>query len=72
MLSAPAAIPATIAVILPAGFAPAEATSVVVNATLLATRVDRPARPARAITGTRPAHGTRLSSSNSGVARGQA
>ncbi len=67
MLSAPAAMPATIAVSLPAGLAPAEGTVVAVNATLPATSSDRPACSARAITGTRPAHDTRLSSSNRGA-----
>lgn len=64
MLPAPAAIPATIAVSLPTGFAPAEGTIVSVNATLPATSFDRPARSPSAITGTKPAHDTRLSSSN--------
>jgi hypothetical protein len=71
MLSAPAAIPAMIEVTLPAGFTAAEATLVSVIATLAATSSDRPARSASAITGTRPAHDTRLSSSNTGVARDQ-
>jgi hypothetical protein len=71
MPSAPAAIPAMIEVSLPAGFAAAEATLVVVIATLLEISSDRPACSASAITGTRPAHDTRFSSSNSGVVRDQ-
>jgi hypothetical protein len=55
MLSAPAAIPATIVVSLPAGFTPAEATRVSPSATLSSIRSDRPVRSARAITGSRPA-----------------
>jgi hypothetical protein len=55
MLSAPTAMPAMIAVSLPAGFAPAEATSVAVNATLSETRADcRHAQP-----GPSPAPGPR-------------
>ena len=69
ILSAPAAIPATIEVILPAGFAPAEATLVEPTATLPETSSERPARSANAITGTRPAHDTRFSSSKIGTAR---
>jgi hypothetical protein len=69
MQSAPAAIPAMIEPSLPAGFTPAEATLVVLIATLPATSPDRPARSASAITGTKPAHDTRFSSSKTGVAR---
>jgi hypothetical protein len=57
-LCAPAAIPATIEVCLPAGFAPAEATRAAVIATLPEISSDRPARSASAITGTNPAHDT--------------
>lgn len=68
MLSASAAIPATIEVILPAGFATADRTRVAPIATLLATNSDRPVRSASAITRTRPRatrgshHRTRLRS----------
>lgn len=48
------AIPATIAASLPAGFGPAEATIVWVNATLAATSWDSPDRSASAITGAKP------------------
>ena len=71
MLSAPAAMPATIVVILPAGFAPAEATTVSLIATLSVTSSDSPACSARAITGTSPAHDTRFSSSNRRAVRDQ-
>jgi len=72
MLSAPAAIPAMIDVNLPAGFTAADFTRVVVIATLAEINSDRPARSANAITGTSPAHDTRASSSNFGVAFDQA
>lgn len=68
MLSAPAAIPAMIEVSFPAGFTPAEATRVEASLTRSATSSDSPACSANAITGTSPAHDTRCSSSNSGVA----
>jgi hypothetical protein len=71
MLSAPAAIPATIEVSLPAGFTAAEATLVALIATRPSINADRPACSASAITGTRPAHDTRFSSSNNGTARDQ-
>ena len=69
MLSAPAAIPAMIEVILPAGFTPADSTRTVLISSRCASSPDRPARSARAITGTSPANDTRFSSSNTGVAR---
>ena len=69
MLSAPAAIPAMIEVSFPAGFTPAEATFDTLNLTRCPISSDSPARSARAITGTRPAHDTKCSSSNTGVAR---
>lgn len=72
MQSAPAAIPAMTALTLPAGFTAADLTLVVPIATLAETSSDRPARSANAITGTSPAHDTRLSSSKVGVAPGQA
>ena len=72
MLSAPAAIPATIEVSLPAGFTAADLTLLVLIATLAEISSDRPALSASAITGTRPAHDTRFSSSNSGAAADQA
>ena len=68
MLSAPAAIPAMIVVIFPAGFTPAEATRTESNETRSLTSWDRPACSASAITGTNPAHDTRFSSSEIGVA----
>ena len=60
MLSAPAAIPAMIEVSFPAGFTPAEATRVVPSSTRSAISSDSPACSANAITGTSPAHDTRL------------
>ena len=69
MLSAPAAIPAITEVTLPAGFTAAERTLVVVIATRSVINADNPACSASASTGTRPAHDTRFSSSNIGVAR---
>jgi hypothetical protein len=60
-----------IAVNLPAGFTPADLTRVALTATLLEISSDKPARSASAITGTRPAHDTRFSSSNCGCARDQ-
>ncbi len=72
MLSAPAAIPAMIDVTLPAGFTAADFTLVVEIATRSAISSDRPACSASAITATRPAHDTRFSSSNKGVARDHA
>src|SRR4051794_5416926 len=60
MLSAPAAIPATIAAALPPGLAPVDRSG----------RTRRPTRPARStvsasrMTGTSPAHDTRFESSN--------
>jgi hypothetical protein len=58
---------------LPAGFTPADLTRVACGsiATLLAISSDRPARSARPITGTKPAHDTRFCSSKTGLARGQ-
>ena len=69
MQSAPAAIPAMIEVSFPAGFTPAEATLDVLNLTRSAISSGRPARSANPITGTRPAHDTRCSSSKTGAAR---
>jgi hypothetical protein len=71
MHSAPAAIPATIDVSLPAGFIPADATRVACGsiATFAAISSDRPARSAKPITGARPANDTRSSSSKMGLAR---
>jgi hypothetical protein len=71
MLSAPAAIPAMIEVSLPAGFTAADLTFVSLNTTLAEINSDRPARSAKPITGTNPAHDTKLSSSKIGVARDQ-
>ena len=69
MLSAPAAIPAMIEVSFPAGFTPAEATRVSdANRDLLVEQLREPGLLGQPITGTRPAHDTRFSSSNSGVA----
>src|SRR3954454_21684531 len=70
MLSAPETIPAMIEVTLPAGFVPAEATRGATEArvTFWATSSESPACSANAITGTRPASDTRLSSSNKAVA----
>src|SRR2546430_5631797 len=67
--AAPAAIPATIEVTFPVGFAPVDGTGSPVIFTLSATNSDRPARSANAITGTNPAHDTRFSSSNRTAAR---
>jgi hypothetical protein len=69
MLSAPAAIPATIEVILPAGLDAADLTLVAPIATRSSINSDNPARSASAITGTRPANDTKFTSSNSGTAR---
>jgi hypothetical protein len=69
MLSAPAAIPAMIEVIFPAGFTAADLTRVASNATRSETSSDSPARSASAITGPSPANDTRLPSSNTGTAR---
>ncbi len=66
--SAPAAMPATIEVILAAGLAPVEAIGGSVIFTCLLTRSDNPACSARVITGASPAQDTRLSSSNETVA----
>ena len=64
MLSAPAAMPATIEVIFPAGFTPVEGIGGSVICTASATRSCSPVPSASRITGTRPAHDTRFSSSN--------
>jgi len=69
MESAPAAIPAAMAVSFPAGFTPAEATFDALNLTRCPIRSARPVCSANPITGTRPAHDTRCSSSNTGTAR---
>jgi hypothetical protein len=69
MLSAAAAVPATIEVILPGGFTAAEATLLALIATFAEISSDSPARSARPITGANPANDTRFSSSNNGVAR---
>ncbi len=69
MHSAPAAIPAMIEVIFPAGFTPADATRDDLNPTRSAISPDSPARSARPITGTRPACDTMFASSKTGVAR---
>jgi hypothetical protein len=71
MLSAPAAIPAMIEVSLPAGFTAADFTLVDWIATRSSISCDKPACSASAITGTRPAHDTKFSSSNNGTARDQ-
>ena len=71
MLSASAAIPAMIEVSFPAGFTPAEATLDVRILTLSSINADKPARSASPISGARPAHDTRFSSSKTGVARDQ-
>ena len=68
MLSALAAIPAMIEVAFPAGFTPAEPTLVFPIRTRSAINSVSPACSANAITGTRPAHDTKRSSSNNGVA----
>lgn len=52
----------------PAGFTPADATRVEATFTRSAISRESPACSANAITGTRPAHDTTCSSSNSGVA----
>src|SRR6266487_1650582 len=64
MLSAPAAMPATTEVILPAGFTPVDGIGGSRICTASATRSCRPVSSASRITGTRPAHDTRFSSSN--------
>jgi hypothetical protein len=64
MLSAPAAIPAMIEVSLSVGFTAADLTLVALIATRSSISSDRLACSASAITGTRPAHDTRFSSSN--------
>jgi hypothetical protein len=58
---------------LPAGFTPADLTRAARGSiwTRSAINSDSPARSARPITATRPAHDTRFSSSKTGVARGQ-
>ena len=71
MQSAPAAIPAMIEVIFPAGFTPADVTLDVLNATRSPISSDRPARSANPITGASPANDTSDSSSKIGVARDQ-
>ena len=72
MQSAPATIPATIAVTFPAGLTPAEAIRVDLNRTPASTSSERPARSASAIVGTSPAKDTRLVSSNSTAGRDHA
>jgi hypothetical protein len=67
MLNAPAAIPAMIEVIFPAGFTAAEATLDVLIMTLVPISSDRHVCSAKAITGASPAHDTSRSSSNSGA-----
>src|SRR3954452_17483524 len=69
MQSAPAAIPAMIAVSFPGGFTAADLTREDLITTRSVTSSDKPASSASAITGTRPAHDTRLPSSNNGAAR---
>ena len=69
MQSAPATIPAMIAVSFPAGFAPAEATLDALNRTRSPISSASPVCSANPITGTRPAHDTRCSSSKTGTAR---
>src|SRR5665647_3525215 len=59
MLSAPATMPATRAATFTSGFAPADPGT----RTWVAARSCSPARPAKAITGTNPAHDTRFGSS---------
>ena len=71
MQSAPAAIPAMTAVSFPAGFAPADATLDVLNTTLSAISSTKRVCSANPITGTKPAHETRRSSSKTGTARDQ-
>ena len=70
MLSAPAAIPAMTEVSFPAGFTPADATRGGSDANVTRSEMspDSPACSASAITRTSPAHDTKFSSSNSGVA----
>jgi hypothetical protein len=60
-----------IEVSLPAGFTAADLTLLCLIATLAEISSDRPACSASAITGTRPAHDTKCSSSKIGVARDQ-
>ncbi len=72
MHSPPAAIPAMIELSFPAGFTAADFTLVCLIATRPATSSDSPARSASAITGTSPAHDTKLVSSNNGVTRDHA
>jgi hypothetical protein len=72
MLSAPAAIPAMIEVSFPAGLTPADLTAVERSTTFSPISSESPACSARPITGASPAHDTRRSSSNTGVARDHA
>jgi hypothetical protein len=71
MKSPLAAIPAMIELSLPAGFTPADSILVVLNATFAAINSDSPACSANAIHGTNPAHDTKRSSSNIGIASNQ-
>ena len=63
MLSAPAAIPAMIEVSFGVGFAAADVTRSSANLTCSSISAESPACSASSITGTRPAHDTRFSSS---------
>src|SRR6478735_8065755 len=56
---------------LPGRVCPADATLDVLNRTRCPINSDSPARSANTISGTRPAHDTRFSSSKTGVARDQ-
>ena len=67
MLSAPAAIPAMIAVSFPVGFAAPDFTRSQTNRTCSSSSRDNPACSANSSTGTRPAWDTRLSSSNTAL-----
>jgi hypothetical protein len=72
MLSAPAAIPAMIAVSFGGGLAAPDLTRSLVNRTCSPSSRDSPACSASPITGTRPAHDTRFSSSNTALPPRQA
>ena len=63
MLSAPASIPATIALIFPCGFDPTEVDRWTFSATIAGRSHDSASR----ITGSKPAHDTRFGSSKTGA-----
>ena len=69
MLTAPAHIPATTLLSLPAGFTPSEPTLVWPSRTLSRSNSDRPVCSANASTGTSPAQDTKFGSSNKAMAR---